>query len=180
VRWLATLLLLGAVACQAPARPAAPPTPSPAPASPAAAPPTGTGRVELLNAASGAYRAGDARAAGELYERVLNTPPTAGESAELTRALDDLAHFRAMLALVASGDESGARAHLEALRERDPNAPLARLAAQFWDQYGMTAQLRAACAQLQPQLAQAAPTLATLAAAGVTLQSDALCAAPGS
>jgi hypothetical protein len=142
--------------------------------------PVGAGRVEVLNAANTAYRAGNVRAASELYERVLNTPPAAGESAQLRAAVDDTARFRAMLALVAAGDEDAAREQLAALQERDPKGPMTRLAAQFWDQYGMTAQLRAACAQLKPQTASAEPVLAPLRTAGAPLQPDALCTAPGS
>ena len=40
---------------------------------------------------------------------------------------------------------------LAELQKRDPSAPLARLGSQLYDQYGMTGQLRGACAQLLPR-----------------------------
>jgi hypothetical protein len=169
--WLA-VALISVTACQAPSQPVAQPTPS--------AVPVGATRVDALNAADAAYRAGDAHTASELYDRVVNTPPGAAEAAGLTNAIDGLARFRAMLALVAIGDEERAKQELVASQEHDANAPLTRLAGQFWDQYGMTAQLRAACTQLRPQVSTADATLATLTAAGVTVQSDTLCSTPGS
>ena len=68
----------------------------------------------------------------------------------------NFAHFRAMVTLLAAGDEDQAREHLDALRDRDANAPLTRLAIQVWDQYGMTGSIRAACAQAAPQVASQA------------------------
>ena len=116
--------------------------------------------------------------ASGLYERVLNTPPT-GESDAARGAIDDLADFRAMLALLADGREDDGRAHLEALQKRGPNTPLARLGNQLWDQYGMTGQVRGACAQLQPQIAtQAGQELATLQGLGVTVEAQTLCSVP--
>jgi hypothetical protein len=166
------------LSCQAPSQ-TAPATPNQPATVVASAPPTGAGRIDLLNAADAAYRSGDARTASELYTRVSNTPPPASETPSLTTAIDELARFRAMLAFVAIGDEAHAKDQLSALQEHDVDAPLTRLAAQFWDQYGMTAQLRAACNQLRPQLSIADATLATLSAAGATLQSQALCTTPG-
>lgn len=129
----------------------------------------------MLNAANAAYRAGDFVVAGGLYERVINTPPAPNEGAAAPTVVD-FAHFRAMLSLLANGSENEAKAHLDALQQRDASAPLARLGQQIWDQYGMTAQLRAACAQIQPQVAsQAGPTLAALQGLGVTVDAQTLC-----
>ena len=84
-----------------------------------------------------------------------------------------------MLALLAQGREDDGRAHLDALQKRGPNTPLARLGNQLWDQYGMTGQLRSACAQLQPQVAtQAGPELATLQGLGVSVEPQTLCSVP--
>ena len=91
-------------------------------------------------------------------------------------AITDYAHFRAMVALLAAGREDDARAHMEALRSREASAPLPRLADQFWNQYSMTASVKAACAQLQPQIAsQAGPVLSTLQSQGVGADPAKLC-----
>jgi hypothetical protein len=176
VWWLVTAIVLVAAGC----RPPAPATPASA-ASPeiVAAPPTGASRVDVLNAADAAYRAGDTQHAAELYDRVVNTPPATSESPDLTRAVDDLARFRALLLLASAGNDADARAELASMQQDDPNGALTRLAAQFWDQYGMTAQLRAACAALRPQLGVAEATFTTLAAAGASVRADALCTSPG-
>jgi hypothetical protein len=192
LRGLGLLLLLGVVGCQSPApsqptpaatpaptaaakpAPTAVPTPSPAPI----APPVGSSRVDILNAANSAFARGDTTAASELYDRVLNTPPT-GEPADTRAVIDAFAHFRAMVTLLAAGREDDAHAQLEALQQADASAPLARLANQLWDQYGMVGQLRGACAQLQPQIAsQAGPTLAALQALGVSVDAQSLCSVP--
>jgi tetratricopeptide (TPR) repeat protein len=189
--WCAALLVLVLlVACQAPAPiapTAAPPAPTstlapPAPTSTVAPPaPTPTtpsvtnSRVETLNAANAAFRSGDLKTAAGFYERVINTPPS-GEAAALTQAINDFARFRAMVTLLADGREDEAHIHLDALQTRDANAAFARLGNQLWDQYGMTGQLRGACAQLQPQIAsQAGPVLTTLQASGVTVDAQTLC-----
>jgi hypothetical protein len=133
----------------------------------------------VLNSANAAFLNGDMTSAAQLYQRVTNTPPT--EAPDVATAITDFAYFRAAMALLASGDEDQARAQLDALKSRDPNAPLARLGSQLWDQYGMTAQLRAACAQVQPQIAtQAAQTFATLTAAGVSVDPASVCSVPAS
>jgi hypothetical protein len=130
----------------------------------------------VLNSANAAYsRASWSEAVG-LYERVLNTPPTANEAAAAATAVNDFAHFRAMVALLNDGREDEARAHFEALRTREPSAPLPRLADQFWNQYSMTASVKAACAQLQPQIvSQGGPVLSTLQSLGIDLGSAGLC-----
>jgi hypothetical protein len=90
-----------------------------------------------------------------------------------------LARFRALLARTATGDDDGARGELTALLEADPQAPLARLAAQFWDQYGMTSSASAACRQIAPDVdSQAQPVLRTLQSLGVVMQHDDLCVLP--
>jgi hypothetical protein len=162
------------MACQAPAvTPTSVPTPVPAPT----ALPVTAARVEALNAANAAFARGDLTTATGLYQRVTNTPPTS-ETPEITSAITQFARFRAMVSLLAGGSEDEARAELDALRQADPNAPFARLAAQLWDQYGMVGQLSGACAQLQPQIAsQAGQTLAVLQAAGVTVDAATLCRA---
>jgi len=132
--------------------------------------------VDVLNAANAAFTRGDLPTASSLYERVLNTPPS-GEPAATTSAINDFAHFRDMLTLLAAGREDDARAQLKALQESDPNAPFARLANQLWDQYGMVGQLRGACAQLQPQIvSQAGAALTTLQGLGVNVDAQTLCA----
>jgi hypothetical protein len=182
-RLVASALLVLGAACQTPA-PAAPtalpsvPTTVPSPPPSATAPPVGTSRVDTLNAANDAFTRGDVASAAGLYERVLNTPPT-GEAAASTSVINQFAHFRAMLALLISGREDDAHAHLDALQKLDPSAPLARLASQLWDQYGMVGQPRGACAQLQPQIAsQAGPTLSMLQTLGVMVDAGTLCSVP--
>src|SRR5579859_1210178 len=156
---LAVLLL---VACQSPTL-----APTPAPTSSPPPPATST-RVDLLNQANAAFAAGDLASASGLYERVINTPPN-GETRETTFAINDFARFRDIVSQLSQGNEDQAKAQLDALQRDDPNAALARLGAQLWDQYGMVGDLKGACAQLQPDIAsQAGPTLAALSALGVS------------
>jgi hypothetical protein len=132
-----------------------------------------------LNAANDAFRSGDLKTAAGLYDRVANTPPGQGEGPAATAAIDDFARFRGVVALLADGREDDARFNLQELQKRDPNSPLARLGSQLYDQYGMTGQLRGACAQLQPQVtSQAGPTLATLQGLGVAVDAPTLCSVP--
>ncbi len=147
-----------------------------APAAPAAS----ASRDETLNAANAAFKGGNLKDAAGLYDRVVNTPPGSAESASAVAAINELAWFRGMVTLLADGREDAARVDLDALRQRDPAAPLARLGDQLYNQYGMIGQLRGACAQLQPQVAtQAGPTLATLQALGVTnVDAASLCSVP--
>jgi hypothetical protein len=159
---------------------AASPSPTAAPAAAPIAPAVGTSRVDVLNAANAAFAKGDLSTASGLYERVLNTPPS-GEPATTTAAINDFAHFRDMVTLLAAGREDDARAQLDALQKSDANAALARLANQLWDQYGMVGQLRGACVQLQPEIAsQAGATLAALAGLGINVDAQTLCAPPTS
>jgi tetratricopeptide (TPR) repeat protein len=136
-------------------------------------------RVEIVNSANAAFQRGDMVNAAALYDRALNTPPTAQEAPETRAAIDDFARFRAMLALLIAGREDDARHQLDELQAANPDAPLARLGTQLWDQYGMTAQVRGACAQVQPLVAsQAAQVLVVLTAAGVNIDANALCTVP--
>src|SRR5206468_1383500 len=114
-RWCAALLVL-VMACQAPApltpTPAAPTSAAPAPVTPTVAPSPTTpavtnSRVETLNAANAAFRSGDVKTSAGLYDRVINTPAS-GEAAAMTAAINDFAHFRAMLSLLADGREDDA------------------------------------------------------------------------
>jgi hypothetical protein len=155
------------------ARPSAAPKPSAV-----AAPPVGSSRADVLNSANAAFARSDYSGASGLYERALNTPPT-GESDAQRAAIDQFAHFRDMVALLGAGQEDDAKAQLTALQQQNADAPLTRVAAQLWDQYGMVGQLRGACSQLQPQIAtQAAPTLAALQGMGVSVDAQTLCSAP--
>src|SRR6202022_1166986 len=115
-----------------------------------------------------AFNKGDLKTAAGLYDRVVNTPSGSAETAPATAAINELAWFRGMVTLLADGREEEARIDLDALRLH-PDAPLARLGDQLYNQYGMVGALRGACAQLQPQVVtQAGPTLVTLAGLGVT------------
>jgi tetratricopeptide (TPR) repeat protein len=133
----------------------------------------------VLNAANTAYRTRRLKNAADLYDRVVNTPPSQTEAAQATAVINDFARFRGVLTLLADGREDEARVTLDELQKRDPNAPLARLGNQLYDQFGMTGQLRGACAQLAPQVAtQAGPTLATLQGLGVVIDAPTLCSVP--
>ena len=139
----------------------------------------GTGRAQVLATANDGFGRGNLSSSLELYERVINTPPDVSESPALSAAIAEFAEFRAMLALVLLGREQDAHEHLRALQERNVASPLARLGSHFWDQYSMSADARAACADVTPQVAtQAGPTLATLREAGVSIEPDAVCSVP--
>jgi hypothetical protein len=159
---------------------AAAPAVSPSPAPSSAAVPVTASRVDTLTAANAAFARGDTTAAADLYQRVVTTPPSSGEAAQASATINDFAQFRALVSLLAARRETDARAQLDQLQQRDPNSAFARLAAQLWDQYSMTGQLRAACAQVQPQVAgQAGAALAALQAAGVTgVDPTSLCTPP--
>ena len=130
----------------------------------------------MLLAANAALARGDTQQAAGFYERVVNTPPSNDEGTASATVVTSFAEFRAMVTLLANGQEDQAREHLDALQKRDPDAPLARLATQIWDQYGMTGQVRSACAQARPQVAsQAGSVLTALQSAGVTIDANNLC-----
>jgi len=136
-------------------------------------------RVRLLIDANRAYAHQKVETAIDLYEQAINTPASEEESALISAAIDGVAGFREIVGLTATGHEEEARRRLTFLAERDPDAPLVRLAAQFWDQYGMTGSVRAACAQLAPQVeSQAGAVLTTLRSLGVDLRHDELCVLP--
>jgi hypothetical protein len=68
---------------------------------------------------------------------------------------------------------------VDALQQADASAPLARLANQLWDQYGMIGEVRGACAQLQPDLvSQAGPIVSLLQSLGVNVDAASLCSVP--
>jgi endoglucanase len=136
-------------------------------------------RARLLVEANRLYSQQGLEPALDLYEQVLNTPPSEEESPTAYAAIDGLARFREVVGLTAAGREDEARQRLTSLIERDPDGSLARLATQFWDQYGMTVSARAACAQLAPQVAtQAGPVLIILRSVGVDVLHDQLCVLP--
>jgi hypothetical protein len=139
------------------------------------------GRARLLAAANTADLAGDVGTALQLYSEIVSTPPSADETTAGSTAIDDLARFRTMVDLASNGRDDDARQQLAALQQRDPSGALTRIAAQFWDQYGMTGRVAAACNQLRPQAAtQAGTALDTLQALGVDVDSNTLCPIPPS
>ncbi|MBI2756803.1 MAG: hypothetical protein HYX52_08845 [Chloroflexi bacterium] len=188
--WLALVILALAAGCQSPPAPtgttAAPPTagassPSVQPLPPTAPTPVpaGSSRATLLKAANEALQAGDAARASDLFQQLLGTPATPGDPAPLSAAILGQATFGNVLALLALGREDDARRLVDAARSRAASDPFARLAAQLYDQYGMTGDLAAACAsvnqQAGPLLAEAARALD---AAGVALAPDRPCVVP--
>jgi hypothetical protein len=138
--------------------------------------PTNARRIDVLLAANDALARGNAPQAASLYERVANTPAAADETATGAMMVSDFAHFRAMVALLAAGQEDDAREQLDMMTERDATAPLTRLGSQVWDQYGMTGSVRSACAQAKPQFAsEAGPVVTALQGLGVDLDANNLC-----
>ena len=136
-------------------------------------------RLASLLQANAAYTRGDLSTAIDLYDQVANTLSSDQESQPESTAITGLARFRATVALTSLGDDEQAHNELQALLESDASAPVARLAAQFWDQYGMTGELASACAQLRAQLGIADPTFVLLGQVGVTTQAATLCVPPG-
>ena len=133
-------------------------------------------RLRPLIEANTAYAKHDVRTALDLYGQVLETPASGEESSTMSTAIDGLARFRRLVGFTTIGDEDQAAHELASFVEQQPGAPLARLAAQFWDQYGMTASAGAACAQLAPQVdSQAVLPIQTLNALGVKIRHDELC-----
>jgi tetratricopeptide (TPR) repeat protein len=131
--------------------------------------------VDVLNQANAAFAQEDFAQASGLYERAINTPPN-GETRETTLTIDDFARFRDAVSLLALGNEDQAKAQIDALQQADADAPLSRVAAQLWDQYGMTGSLRAACAQTQPAAAtQLSATMSALNSLGVSVSAQNLC-----
>jgi len=179
--YLALALVMLAGGCQDPAANATPTaaTTLASPIATSAPVQVGTGRAKVLAAANEAFGRGDLANSLGLYERTFNTPPDVAESPSVSAAITEFAEFRAMLALVLLKREQDARERLGALEERGMDSPIARLASQFWEQYSMTVDARAACANVTPQVAsQAGPTLATLREAGVSIAPEAVCSVP--
>ncbi|HET6318781.1 MAG TPA: hypothetical protein VFG86_20190 [Chloroflexota bacterium] len=107
---------------------------------------------------------------------MANTPAAPNETAAAATVVSEFAHFRAMISLLEAGREDDAREQLDILRDRDADAPLTRLAAQLWDQYGMTGSVRAACAQARPQFAsEGGPVVTALRGLGLDLDAASLC-----
>lgn len=135
----------------------------------------GESRASILASANQTLGAGNLAAAASLYERALNTPPTAAETAVVTSTLDDFARFRLLVIAAANGEDEKARAQLSALTRRQPPTPFATVADELWHEFGMTSDIRAACTRVAPQLAPMAPLLRE---AGVTISGDMVCGAP--
>jgi len=138
-----------------------------------------TPRAQPLVDANAAYVRADLRTAINLYEQVASVTPSEEESQPVSAAITGLARFRALVALTSLGDDDQAHEELQALLATDANAPLARLAAQFWDQYGMTGSARVACRQLSAAVdSQAHSVLHTLASVGISMQHEEVCFVP--
>jgi endoglucanase len=136
-------------------------------------------RSRLLANANVAYTQHDLQTALELYEQTVRMPKSKQESEAVSAAIDGLARFRELVGLTILGEDDRAQLQVVLLSESDPGAPLSRLAAQFWDQYTMTASAHAACAQLAPQVdSQAGAVLDTLGSLGVNILHDELCVVP--
>ncbi len=123
---------------------AASPRPSPSPSA------TARSRLTLLADAEAALDRRDVTAALRLYRQAaiddgLVDPTLDGRSAGPD--LRAFASFRIVLLDAVVGQEDDARAILKQLRG-DLERPFARLALVFWDTYGMTADLAAACRQV--------------------------------
>ena len=158
----------------APATPTATLAPTP---TVAGAVPVDVPRTQVLVAADDAFQRGAPAAADELYRRVLGTPPRPGETRATQDAVEQYARYREVLSQLLLGREDQARSQLRQLEERLPDAPFTRLAAQLWEQYGMTADVRAACASVQAQVEQVRPVLEVLGQAGVVVDAATVCRA---
>ena len=135
-------------------------------------------RLDVVEQANAAYAAGDIRRAGELYDQAAESSSDT-ESQVDAATITGLARFRAVLAWTLIGDEDRALQELRSIAARDPGAALTRLAAQFWDGYGMTGSVASACAQLAPDVdSQAGEVLTRLRSLGMELQHDQLCVLP--
>jgi aryl-phospho-beta-D-glucosidase BglC (GH1 family) len=136
-------------------------------------------RLEPLLDADSAYARGDLPAAIDLYDDVANAAPSDQESQPESASIEGLARFRALVGLTSLAEDERAHAELQALVDSDASAPLARLAAQFWDQYSMTGSARAACAELGTSVdSQARPVLDLLTSMGIRMQHEELCVVP--
>jgi hypothetical protein len=136
-------------------------------------------RLRSLWRANAAYTRHDLGDAIMLYSQAASAVPSEEESDAISSAIDGLAGFREVVSLTAIGDEEQAHQRLELLLDTDASGTFARLAAQFWHEYGMTASVRAACAQLAPQVdTQAGALLKELDSVGVHIRHDELCVVP--
>lgn len=134
--------------------------------------------ARLLNAADNAYMQGDLTSAIALYQQSIDAPADATPPRVIVAATT-VARFRSLLAEALLGDEDAAYQQLSTLQNFAPGAPLTRLAAQFWDQYSMTADAGAACNELGPYVSsQAGATLRDLRAIGILVEPEALCSVP--
>jgi hypothetical protein len=137
-------------------------------------------RTELLKRANAASAGKDLSRAQTLYGRVINASPSASESAAQTRALTGFAEFRLLLTLIGRGSEQDAQQLVQRLRSANADSPFTGLATDFWDQYGMTASIAAACASITSEVArQATSPIAELQRLGVAASPRELCIAPG-
>jgi hypothetical protein len=131
---------------------AASPRPSPSPSA------TTRSRLTLLVDAEAALNRRDVTTALRLYRQAatddsLADPTLDGRSTGPN--LRDFASFRIVLLDAIVGQDDDARAVLDQLRG-DGDRPFAGLTLVFWDTYGMTADLAAACRQVN-QLVRDAP-----------------------
>jgi hypothetical protein len=133
-----------------------------------------------VKTANTAYAAKNLARAQSLYGRVISSSPDASESAAQTRALTDFAEFRLLLTLVAMGSEERAQRLVQRLGSRNADSPFTRLASDFWDQYGMTASLPAACSSISAEVpGQVGSAIAELQTIGIATSPRELCVAPG-
>src|SRR5258708_27013643 len=58
------------------------------------APSVGLSRIEILNVATTAFGNNDLKTASDLYQRVVNTPPPAGEAPAHSALIESFAQFR--------------------------------------------------------------------------------------
>jgi hypothetical protein len=137
-------------------------------------------RTELLKRANAAYAGKDLSRAQTLYGRVITASPSPSESAVQTHALTGFAEFRLLLTLIGRGSEQDAQQLVQRLRSANADSPFTRLASDFWDQYGMTASVAAACAAISSEVAgQASSAMAELQRLGAGTSPRELCVAPG-
>jgi hypothetical protein len=136
-------------------------------------------RLQPLVNADASYARDDLPTAINLYEEVADAAPSGQESPDVAGAITGVARFRALVALTSLGDDKDAHDVLQALVDSDSDAPLARLASQFWDQYGMTGSARAACAQMTGAIDSVGHSvLDTLSSLGIKIGHDELCFVP--
>lgn len=178
---LAVSMTCLAAACALPvASPGPPPAVAPAPSASAAVQ-TGANDVATLRSADAAYARGDAGAAADLYAQAANAGDSPAESPSLAAAVSGYARFRAILALIASGEEQGAAGAVQQVRADDPTDPFTPLVSELWEQYSTTADLAGACAAIAPTIpSQVGPALGELQNTDAAIGTASLCTLPGS